>query len=100
MRSWTRSERFGALTNPKSPSPQSQRPGSPTRLMHRIWAVQRERRDIHVEVLAAARHHLIGAAHHAGPRLEQAARRVLERLAGRQIRLFAYHAFAHDILGV
>ena len=65
-----------------------------------VGLVQREGRDLDVEVVAVLGDHLVGAAHHAGRGLQRAARGVLERLARTQHRLLADDARALDFLDV
>jgi len=50
--------------------------------------------------LAARDHHMIGAAHHAGLRLQRTPRRVLERLAGPQHGLFSDDSRAAHLFDV
>jgi len=66
--------------------------------MNRIWLVQGEGGDLHVEMTAILAHHLVGAPQYPGGRLERPARRVLKRLARREDRLLADDPGAFDFL--
>jgi hypothetical protein len=69
-------------------------------LVDRVRFLQRERRDFYLEMLAAARDHLIRPVHDALRGLETAPRRVLKRFARAEHRLLANHAFALDLFDV
>src|SRR5207302_1571107 len=70
------------------------------RLVHRILGLQRKRCDLDIEMTAARADHLIRPPHHTHRGLERAPRRVLERLARREHRLFAHHARTFDFFDV
>ena len=68
--------------------------------MNRVRLVQRERRDLDVEMIAVFGDHLIRPLHHPRRRRQLAVRRVLKRFAGMEKRLLADDAGSADFLGV
>src|SRR5262249_36146366 len=63
-----------------------------------VGRIERKRRDLDVKVLAAVRHHAVGAHHESRRRRQRDAASVFERLPGRERGLFADNARALDFL--